>query len=546
SPMQYPYDSPDSPATLTINPATITIANVTNSPEPVTVNTPISITADITPHDGATNILPAVWYRVGGSGEFANITMINNGPATSFITSSDIPGQSIAGSFIQYYLVADFVGPASISPSNYPNTGYITIPIHTADSVSTHTSMQVTGDITKTLDLVSDNIWFGISSGNGSATDRSINFVGQNGGSVTWGDIAQPFTTMPVFATAEVTATSITMGGTHSGDYAFRFSETDNSYSAQLCDYVDFESFTAADASFSDYTNGDGWLISNAKITAVAESDRAFRGDSSILNNTGATSYAKSPNLANGIGEISFWYRNWWEDASTDSTTITIQKSVDGTSGWITIAVIEDVINLDYIHYSGFFYEPGYNYVRIVNGSADAHAKLLLDEVVVSEAGPGATFTTLQHSPTSPSVTNSVDVSVDIAAVHYATNMAATLWYRFGTNGVFDGIPMVSSAGNTYTNISSIPSGYNGTVEYYVEADFTGIVNSPLTYTASPAAGQYGTTNYSSSGDESFFVDFDDWSTTSYAPHTITNNGWVITDATIYTGVDTPQSSPNT
>lgn len=72
--------------------------------------------------------------------------------------------------------------------------------------------------------------------------------------------------------------------------------------------------------------------------------DRAFRGNSSILNSNGIA-YAKSPDLTNGIGEISFWYRNWWESSDTEPITILVQKSIDGETNWETIATIDDVVN---------------------------------------------------------------------------------------------------------------------------------------------------------------------------------------------------------
>ena len=546
SPMLHPSEAPDNPASITITPATIFITNVQNAPDPVHINTPISITADIFPIDGTVDISPSLWYRTGNSGAFTEIMMDNSGSATNFITKNNIPGQSIAGEYIQYYLEVNFIGPGADSPTNYPATGYITIPIHAADLTSSFSGMEVAGAINTNLHLIENHTWYGVGSESSAITNGALRFIGQSSSSITYGDASQPFTDMPIFGDAEINQTDIIMGGTNSGTYVFRFTETNSHYNAQLCDYVDFEDFSNADSVFATYTNSDNWIISNARLTAPAETDRTFRGNSCILNSNNAIAYVKSPDLINGIGEVSFWYRNWWESSDTEPITIFVQKSIDGETGWETIATIDSVVNFNYLHFSGFFYEPGYHYVRIVTDTDNPHALLLLDEIVISEAGPGAAFSNLQHTPESPEVPETVDVSVDIIPVHHATDMSVNLWYRFGTNGIFDSIVMNNFVSNTYTTATSIPRGYDGTVEYYVEAGFRGIVESPYTFTTTPASGQHGATNYISSGNSAFFVDFEDWATTDNSPHTITNNNWILHDSIVkdsYTSVSVPNAA---
>lgn len=548
SPMFHPTGAPNTVATITIEPSSVTITNVTNTPDPVHVNTPITITADIMPENGTIDISPSVYYRVGNSGNFTEMQMDNNGSPTNFITINPIPGQSIAGDYIQYYLEVDFIGPGSDNTTNYPANGYITIPIHVAELTSNFDAVNVVGSINTNLDLIENNIWLGIGNVNSNIINGNILFDTTIGAvTSSFGDNNQSFTNMPVFGTVAPGAANIIMGGTNSGNFTFRFDETNNSYSAQLCEYVDFEAFNNADSSFATYTNSDNWVISNARITALGETSRAFRGNSCILNSNSAVSYVQSPNLVDGIGEISFWYRNWWESSDTEPITILVQKSIDGIGGWETIATIDDVINFNYLHFSGFFYEPDYHYVRIVTDTDNPHATLLLDEIVVSKAGPGAVFANLSNTPLTPNVVEPVSVSVDIDAIHYAADIKATLWYRFGTNGIFDSVVMSKGISNTYTTVSSIPRGYDGTVEYYVEANFEGIVQAPRTITTYPASGEYGATNYLSSGNSSFFVDFDDWSVTDDNPNTITNNGWVLADSMVKNGA-TPfksLSSPN-
>ncbi len=546
SPMQYPVEAPETPKSVTINPATVIITNVVNSPNPVAVNTPITITADILPVDGTIDINPSVWYRIGNSGNFAEIVMNENGSPTNFITINPIPGQSVAGTYIQYYLEVNFVGPGAISPSNYPAIGYITIPIHAADLTSTFDSVNVEGDINTNLYLIENNIWQSIYPLNSNLVNGNFHFNTTIGTiSNHFGVASQPFTNMPVFGNYLITTNNIIMGGTNSGNIVLRFNENNNTYSAQLCDYVDFENFNNANSAFSTYTNNDNWIISNARITSAGETEKAFRGNSTILNSNGIA-YVKSPNLTNGIGEVSFWYRNWWEDSTTEPITIFIQKSIDGETGWETIATIDNVINFNYLHYSGFFYEPNYHYIRITTSTETPRTLLLLDEIIVSEAGPGTTFSNLTNTPASPEVPESVSVSVDIDTVHYASDIQATLWYRFGTNGTFDSIAMYHSSSNTYTTVSDLPRGFNGTVQYFVEADFEGIEKTPRTFTTNPDGGPYTPASYISSGNSALFVDFDDWTTTDNTPHTITNNGWVISDSIIKnSGFDSVVSATN-
>ncbi len=535
SPMTYPVGSPDTPASIVIKSATIEVVDVCNSPDPVYVNDPITIHAVITPSNGTIKISPSVWYRAGNEGSFTEIPMDYNGTFTNFITTLPIPAQTTPGDYVQYYLAIDYVGPGAESPTNYPATGYLTIPVNAKAPTSSFQNFSVTGALNTNLSLIDNDVWFGVAKSTTNIVDGGFLFKGELGGTPQlFGDNNQLFTNMPVFDVADTSSNNIVMGGTNGGYFAFRFNVAGYKYYAQLCDYVNFSGFVNSDSSFASYTNSDGWVIENARTTSASETNLAYSGVSCLLNSNGVVSYAKSPYLVNGIGEISFWYRNAMMPPDAVVGKLYVQKSIDGINNWETMATIDDVRNFNYLHYSGFFYYPGYHYVRIINATDGVSgALLLLDDVVVSHAGPGVTFSNLHNTPQQPEVPEAVDVSVDIDPVHYASDINATLWYRFGTNGNFDSIHMNKGSSNTYTTVTSIPRGYDGTVEYYVEADFLGVVQSTRTYSTAPAGGAVNPTNYLSSGNSSMYEDFNDWDTTGTIGVTVTNNGWIMVDSLI-------------
>ncbi len=66
------------------------------------------------------------------------------------------------------------------------------------------------------------------------------------------------------------------------------------------------------------------------------------------------------------------------------------------------------------------------------------------------------------------------DMAIDISALEPVTDVAATLWYREGTSGVFTAIALDNTTGNRFETSAPIPRSSASTIQYYVEVTYTG------------------------------------------------------------------------
>lgn len=116
--------------------ASVAVSNLTTTPVVPMTGQTVTISAYITPTNGASNITATAFYRVGSVGAYRPLAMTNAG--TLYTTVSNIPPQA-PGSLVRYYLFVNFSGPGTNSPTLVPSdapattrtTGFSAIPYGT-------------------------------------------------------------------------------------------------------------------------------------------------------------------------------------------------------------------------------------------------------------------------------------------------------------------------------------------------------------------------------------------------------------------------------
>ncbi len=534
TPTEHPFGGGDNPASFTVQPSRVHISNDAVDPTPVPVNTAAHVEVDIQSHYGATVTSATLHYRIGGAGAFLNTIpmQLDTAPHT-YRTTAPIPGQPEPGTAVQYFITVAFSGAAPLSPTNYPVGGsadprsFIT---RAAPPEGIYTGMTVEGDITASLAMVRDGEWSGVAPV-GSLTDRQIRFVAQNGGTITWRDPEQPRTELPIFSTAATGGVDddIRIDFTEPEYLAFGFHESNQRYSIQQADYQSFDDW-AASGSFGTHTNA-GWILTRGRTTDDPE--LAFDGRSAQFESTTALRAIESPELTNGIGTISFRYRNT-ETGGVAPAELVIQVWHDQLSTWQTEHTITNIISADYLYASATISSLNRKRVRIAVPAGTPAVQLLIDDVVVTRPGATLVFSNLTHSPSSPTILDTVDVSLTITQLNGAADLDAILYYRAAESPVWDTAPMTGT-----THVASsipIPRGPAAAMEYYVRASYldpaTGERNtayepelgSPATYTNTDLLAAW--QNFGA------FTDYNE--NPPPAPQTDVN-GWTINEVIIFT-----------
>jgi hypothetical protein len=204
------------------------------------------------------------------------------------------------------------------------------------------------------------------------------------------------------------------------------------------------------------------WGINNASVDetdpATPPGTRQFYGAACYLNSnnianinfsdptnapdTNATAYLLSPKLTFGVGEISFWYRNW-ATSSPRAASLYIQTSIKdlpiatNAADWNTVTVLSNIVNTaDYQYLQLAFYDRTSQWVRIYNDISTNVGRACLDDVLIT-APMASSFamSNLTVSPLIPLYTNTVDVMVDIYQLFLnPTNITLTALYGTSTN----------------------------------------------------------------------------------------------------------------
>jgi hypothetical protein len=318
----------------------------------------------------------------------------------------------------------------------------------------------------------------------------------------------------------------------------FRVDETDMSFSASDCKYMDFENWPTTagytDSTYDYPSAGVTWKAYNACITN--DTEREFRGKAAYLNSTGATSYVMSPAVTpeQGFGELTFWYRNF--SGAGDEAAFDIQVSDTGgtlDTEWATVTNVTDIYTTEYIRFTLLMNDRAGRYVRIKNTGA---SNLCVDDILIGYAGAGVVLDNIVADLSSPNVLYEVYVYADITALQGANNIVAKLYYRFGTSGNYTEIGMINKSGITYDAVSPFPTGCNGTLQYYFEITFEGSRGQETVVYPSGGATIPYELEYT---DISYEQDFDIWSGAPQTTYTNSSDstGWSVANTAVKAGL---------
>jgi len=531
SPAAHPFGGADNPATFAVIPSQLRVENDIVVPTPAPVNTDIHITADLIPlFDGVVDTA-TLYYRIGGSGGYAGIAMTDDAanPPHGWRTSVPIPGQPEPGTPVEYYLTVTFTGAAPLSPTNYPSAGAgdpRAFVFRAVPPASSYTNLTVEGDIETALDLVRDNEWFGVVPV-GTLGETDVRFVSHNGGTQTWRDPDQARTTIPIFGVADQHTEDIRIDAVEPGWLAFSFRETDLRYGIQQAEHQDFDAWTGVDA-FGTYTNG-GWILTRGRTTD--DLDLAFAGRSVQFDATTELRSIESPELAAGIGIVSFRYRNTATDGMQPAE-LAVQVWNPALANWQTVDTFTHIISPDYRYAQVEVQNLDRHRVRLVALPGTATAQLLIDAITITHPGATIVFDGLAHTPASPTITNTVSVSVAIEPLNGAEAIQATLWFRADGSSVWDPIAMTNTSGDLFTTQLPIPRGPTGPMHYVVDASYLNPATGERLASPAPAGGFDSPAAYTNIDVLTGYQDFSAF-TEAEAPQSTTVDGWVISETYI-------------
>ncbi len=522
---------------IRLPPSYVNITNAQTHPATPIVGTNTFISTTVEPQAGASNITASLFYRTDAASSFTEISMSSNAP-NSYITDTGILATT-PNLTVEYYVKADFEGRYTSSMQYYPDDGSSDPTSFVLRALSPYTNISVRGTHETNLYLVDDNQWKGVLTTTGALSDPVFYF---DSGSSTWGDDNQSVSNLPVYGTAQADNTNITVKGTVTSHLAFAFDDNVQDYSIQRCEYINFDNWTAGTtSSYGTYTNSDGWVLDGGRINKNSDNewDRALRGRYAILK-YGYTNqfdreiqYLRSPHMDEGVGNLSFWYRNWEKDGSPDAGYL-VQKSATGTGDWITVSdsYTTNITSAGYLWTEIGIADRNAHYVRIVNTNESNNSWLCLDEVTITHPGATVDLVDPWRSVNSPLLGESIDVSISTTNVAGgATNLEGYVWFRHADSTVFSSIALTRS-NNTFQG--TIPPTPEGDVEYYFECTYEGFNSAQsfypdagpedsdlLTYTNQPSLG--------SLREE----DFQTWSGGALGDYT-NSAGWTLHYGTIY------------
>ncbi len=478
-------------------PAKVTFNNVVVSPASVFEDEAAHVTAEIAASQQASDMAVTAYYRASGSHSWAAIGMASNGVNT-YTTTSAIPGYA-AGYRVHYYVNSTFLGPYALSPTNFPGggsdaPGYYDVrqrPYETEYGL-----MSVTGDLAAAMVPYGDHFWQAVVTSVGASPLFGFEGITTNLTTTNaWGDNAAVAAPAPLSGDADPNGGAIRVSAAAGEQYAIRFHDTNFAYSLRPCIYQDFDTWSDA-APYGIYSNAD-WTVTWGAV--FDDAARQLRGSACFLESNASASL-RSPGLPAGVGEISFWYRNWGGNPGEDPVTqCTVQKSATGGSDdseWATVAVVSNIVGVAYKRFSVTISDRVAHYVRLINGTNYPNSRLCLDEVLIGYPSAGVIVSNLTHAPTAPTATNAVAVAADIIPAGGATALVATLYYRSGSTGAWQTAAMANAGGTAYGSVSPIQAGFGpdaggaGLVQYYVSIAFSGFdsaLSSPLVSPDTPA-----------------------------------------------------------
>ena len=504
--------------------ASVTLGSPTGSPALVHDLTPVDVSIPVTVQSAPDSPLQVTnWWREWPSNTWQANAMASN-QATSYATLSQIPGKS-TGTRVEYY-VSSFFQQDNQSYTNFSSTNsYTVLP------KSSYTSLVVTGlQLNASLSNGVNYQWQGVI----QVTNNNppFQFRGtSNTFTTTWGDANQSVTNIPLYGfAAPTTSNTITLNTTNNGSYLFAFNETNLEYSVRSCTYENFNTWTNLNASTNTpSTNSTGWALVSGNTSNDTSRIFSGTGRSAIIETNG---WLQTPYLSNGVGQVSFWYRNW---STTGAPTgkFQIQVSSDATT-WNNLvnAAVSNIVSTNYIFCSVAANDGANKYVRILN--TNTTTRLCLDEVVIAQPGAYIIATNLGTTPANPTYMDTITLSVDLAPYNGASITNAVMWYRIGDAGIWVSGTMTNTGGTHYilpTPLTGLPV---GNLYCTVQPFFSGFQANPTFF---PTGGTNSpTTNSITAPGDNLFETFDTNWPTFAAPGVSTNmlvNNWLVTSGSV-------------
>jgi len=477
SPAFLPVQGAAAPDLFSIQPSYLLFTNVVHTPSRPAINTGFAVSADIVPMAGAQPANLVIYYRAATTGEYTTVLMSTTG-SHHYASVRTIPVPAHPGSPVQYYIRATYTGPSAQSPAFYPPDGPgnpVTVLAGPAPMSSEYSSMSATGTLAGGLRLIGNRQWRGILSLPAPVSNPSFRIRGTGAVTNIWGDNSASATNIPIFSTAITGQAPVTLSGTWSNDFILVFNETNRLYSLRRVYLANFSGFTPSDTFSPGATvTNNGWTILNA---TVFNTNAAFDGNTLRLGGAdaaGTNSHVQSPVISGGIGSIGFWYRNLDETGSRPGH-LDVRVRSAALPQWKTIGSLTNILSADYLFHEVLYASTASNIeVRLQWNSSNnpSGAQLAVDDLTIERISASTAISNIIHTPLSPSFTNSVSISANITPTNAAT-LTAAVWYRIGTSGTFTATAMTNTGGNTWVTDPSLPRTEPGTVQYYIQTEFT-------------------------------------------------------------------------
>ncbi|MDA3797583.1 MAG: hypothetical protein PF692_00675 [Kiritimatiellae bacterium] len=238
-----------------------------------------------------------------------------------------------------------------------------------------------------------------------------------------------------------------------------------------------FDTWTGAPQSgYTSSTDSSGWSAVLTKIQGEVMFGIIPFSEPYMASIT-LNGYVLSPNLANGINDISFQYT---VDGTLDAT-FAVQISSDG-SNWTTLDTISTVgisARTWYAYSKNNINQYGDSYFRVkVLTYSNVNRTLAIDSVSITAPAADLNITGTTVIPDNIYDGTEATVVTDIEKLGNVQNLAVTAYWK-PAGGTWTSANMTNTTGNSYVAVSSIPGQIAGTkVEYYVGTTFTS-ANSP-------------------------------------------------------------------
>jgi len=331
-------------------------------------------------------------------------------------------------------------------------------------------------NVTPNLTRVSNSLWEGHFTLVG-LTGATFRFYANGATNAVWGDNNQSDFDPFMSGTAEPggSSSNILIAAVLSGSYKFTFDHETLQYTVSLDTSVpitlfqDFNDWPLSDGYGT--TSHEGWTLNNGYVdTLNALSGRAGRFRN--VSPTGSDQFLLSPFVSQGLGLLSFWYRNWTTNSSGASSFV-VEKS-DNATNWVAVVSTNNITTTNYTQYSVVLNDTNRYFVRIRKSAGNE--RLLLDDVfLTSDTNTSdVLISDVQLSPEHPWTNDSVSVSAKIDLLYGATDPEVQLFYKKEGAANYTTIAMAAN-GSRYETISEIPPFPTGSkILYFIRVDFQG------------------------------------------------------------------------